>query len=271
MRDRSCSVQHMQKSQREMNIQLDSVLSDIAGKSGMLIMDAIVSGERDGIELAKLCDVGVKASAEEVAAALEDNWRREHLFDLRQALSRYRHLSAQMRETQTEIDRVLPQLMLSSRVLEGGADESIKMSRKDLKSPACTAAEQQLQLLFCQIFVVELTAVPGVSLQTVLTLLSEVGTDLSAFPSAAHFCSRLALALAPNVCVGGGKRMPGRGPHRCISSDSLFEWRQCHCVAVVPTRVRSIGPAACGSTRKERQGDRPPFGLGGLFHGDARS
>ena len=51
-----------------MNIHLDTVLSDISGMSGMRIIDAILSGERDGDELAKLCDVRVKASEQEVSA-----------------------------------------------------------------------------------------------------------------------------------------------------------------------------------------------------------
>ena len=79
MRDRGRYIQKMQKSLHEMNIHLDTVLSDISGMSGMRIIDAILSGERDGDKLAKLCDVRVKASEQEVSAALEGNWRCEHL------------------------------------------------------------------------------------------------------------------------------------------------------------------------------------------------
>ena len=210
-RDRARCVQRMQKSLHEMNLHLDTVLSDITGKSGMLIMDAILSGERDGEELAKLCDVRVKAEPAEVAAALQGNWRREHLIALRMALASYRHLSGQMDALQTEIDRMAQQLTASSCVVEGGGERK-EVSRKDLRSPARTVAEQQLQLMLWQIFGVDLTAVPGVGVQTALTLLSEVGTDFSKFEKAAQFCSWL--GVAPNVRVSGGKRLPGRGSHR---------------------------------------------------------
>ena len=48
IRDRSRAVQHMQKALGQMNVQLDNVLSDIMGKTGQLIVRAIVAGERDG-------------------------------------------------------------------------------------------------------------------------------------------------------------------------------------------------------------------------------
>ncbi len=211
MRDRSRSVQHMQKSLHEMNIHLDTVLSDISGKSGMRIIDAILGGERDGEELAKLCDVRVKASEEQVAAALVGNWRREHLFTLRHALQSYRHLSDQMRATRIEIDRMVELLAPAPEVVEDDGERK-KANRDDLKCPARTVVEQKLQLRLWDAFGVDLTAIPGVGVQTALSVLSEVGAEFSAFPSSAHFCSWL--ALAPNVRISGGKRLSGRGPHR---------------------------------------------------------
>ena len=53
IRDRSRTVQHMQKALGQMNVQMDNVLSDIMGKTGQLIVRAIVAGERDGAVLAK--------------------------------------------------------------------------------------------------------------------------------------------------------------------------------------------------------------------------
>ncbi len=211
MKDRGRCVQHLQKSLHEMNVHLDTVLSDICGMSGMRIMDAILDGERDGGELAKLCDVRVKASEEEVSAALVGNWRREHLSALRYALESYRHLSVQLRQIKVDIDRVVELLAPAPKVVK---DDGVrkKMHREDLKCPARTVAEQTLQLRMWDAFGVDLTAIPGVGVQTALTLLSEVGAEFSAFPSSAQFCCWL--ALAPNVRVSGGKRLSGRGPHR---------------------------------------------------------
>ena len=129
MHDRSRNFRRMQKSLLDMNVHLDMVLSDISGKTGMRIMDAILDGERDGDKLAKLCDVRVKASEKKVSAALQGNWRREHLFNLRHALESYRHLSGQMQLTQIEIDRTVRKLTLSSDVVDGGVDSNTKLTR----------------------------------------------------------------------------------------------------------------------------------------------
>ena len=61
--DRGRCVQHLQKALTEMNVQLDNVLSDIMGKTGQLIVRAIVAGERDGAVLAGFRDPRVKADA----------------------------------------------------------------------------------------------------------------------------------------------------------------------------------------------------------------
>ena len=63
--------------------------------------------------------------------------------------------------------------------------ERKKVHREDLKCPARTVAEQKLQLRMWEAFGVDLTAIPGVGVQTALTLLSEVGAEFSAFPSSA--------------------------------------------------------------------------------------
>ena len=76
--DRSLSVQHMQKALTQMNVQLDSVLSDIMGKTGQLIVRPIVAGERDGAVLARYRDGRCKADEATIAASLQGNWRDEH-------------------------------------------------------------------------------------------------------------------------------------------------------------------------------------------------
>ncbi len=73
--DQALCVQHMQKALQQMNVKLDSVLSDISGKSGMTIIEAVVAGERDARVLAKLCGRRVKRSESEIAATLLGNWR----------------------------------------------------------------------------------------------------------------------------------------------------------------------------------------------------
>ena len=68
-----------------MNVQLDSVISDIMGVTGQRILRAIVDGERDPQMLAAMRDRRTKSSASTIASSLEGTWREEHLFALKQA------------------------------------------------------------------------------------------------------------------------------------------------------------------------------------------
>jgi len=54
-------VQHMHKALTQMNLQIHHVISDITGLTGRAIVDAILAGQRDGAELAKLRDPRIKA------------------------------------------------------------------------------------------------------------------------------------------------------------------------------------------------------------------
>jgi transposase len=80
-------VQHMQKALEEMNVKLTEVVSDITGATGMAIIKAVLRGQRDPLELAKLRNDRCKRSQAEIARALYGSWRAEHLFALKQALA----------------------------------------------------------------------------------------------------------------------------------------------------------------------------------------
>jgi len=70
----------MQKALIQMNLHLHKVISDITGLTGMAIIRAIVSGERDPQVLAALKDPLFKSSTTEIAKALTGDYRPEHLF-----------------------------------------------------------------------------------------------------------------------------------------------------------------------------------------------
>ena len=83
-------IQHMQNALTQMNVKLQHVISDITGKTGMDIMEAIVGGERDPQKLARLRDRRIKADEATIARSLRGHWRDEHIFELTQALELYR-------------------------------------------------------------------------------------------------------------------------------------------------------------------------------------
>ena len=83
-------VQHMHKALTQMNIKLQHVISDITGRTGTEIVEAIVGGEREPRKLAKLRDPRIKADEKTIAESLRGHWKQEHIFELTQALELYR-------------------------------------------------------------------------------------------------------------------------------------------------------------------------------------
>ena len=187
IRDRSRAVQHMHKALTQMNVQLDNVLSDIMGKTGQLIVRAIVAGERDGAVLARFRHGRCKADAATIAESLRGNWREEHLFALEQALARHDMLQGQIEACEARIDAEL------------GARAQAETSP--------TARERALRERLRRMLGADLTAIPTVGVETALTIAAEIGADLSRFPSSAHFCSWL--GLAPGTRISGDKRLGG--------------------------------------------------------------
>ena len=191
VRDRARSVQHMQKALTQMNVQLDTVLSHLMGKTGQAIVRAIVAGERDAAVLARLRDRRVKADEATVARSLRGNWREEHLFALAQALERYDCLSGQIEQAEQRI-------LATMTVLAPEPEE-------DTAVP--TGRDAALVDALHAVMGVDLTAIPTIGVETALVLACEIGPDLSRFPTPEHFCSWL--TLAPGTRISGGKHLKG--------------------------------------------------------------
>ena len=94
----------MQKTLMEMNLQLHHVASDITGVTGMRIIRAIVSGERDPDILAAMRDVRCHSSTATIRAALIGNDRDEHVFTLSQSLELYDFYQQEMLECDRRLD-----------------------------------------------------------------------------------------------------------------------------------------------------------------------
>ena len=103
-------IQHMQKALEQMNVKLGHVISDLTGVTGLAIVDAILSGERDLRELAKLRDPRVRASEETIMKSLEGDYRLEHLTTLRYSLGLYRHYQEKIGELDKQMEAFMSQL-----------------------------------------------------------------------------------------------------------------------------------------------------------------
>jgi transposase len=204
LRSQGRHVQHMQKALTQMNIQLTNVLSDIVGESGQKILRAILAGERDAQVLGKLKNVRVRASVDEIAKSLQGNWRAEHLFELKQALGAFDFVGSQL----AECDREIEQQMLVLKAYDGDPAKGKKRGR------ARNAPKFDLRTQLFQMCGVDLTRIDGVDVTTALAVVSEVGSDLSKFPTVKHFTSWL--GLCPGTKISGGKVLSAK-TKRCVN------------------------------------------------------
>jgi transposase len=194
----SSHVQHMQKALDQMNLQLHHVIIDITGVTGMTIMEAIMTGERNPHTLAALRDGRIKATADTIAKSLVGDYRREHLFTLGQSLAAFRHYQELIGGCDREIAQLLETFESKMDPPEGSPLES-----QDGQNPTGSEPRFDLQSHLYRIFGVDLTRIPGINVLTTQTLLAEIGPDLSQFPSAPEFTSWL--GLCPDNRVSGGK------------------------------------------------------------------
>ena len=147
-------VQHMQKALDQMNLQLHHVLSNLAGVTGLRIVDSILAGERDPLVLAKLRDPRVRSSEATIAKALGGNYRDEHLFTLRQALESYRYYQRQIIDCDREIEKRFVSLPAKAAVSEPALAPSRRKRRGN-------EAHFDLQAHCYRVLGTDLTAVPG--------------------------------------------------------------------------------------------------------------
>jgi hypothetical protein len=194
-------VQHMQKALTQMNVQFHHVISDITGLTGLAILDAIVAGERDPAELAKLRDPRIKASEETIRKSLEGNWRAEHILALKQRLFLYRTYRDQINDCDKEIEQLVtafdPKVDPEHKPMPEDRKQKQRRRKKKGGSPDFDMRTEAYKL-----FGVDLTQIPWL-MTLVLMLFSEVGRDMSRWPTAAHFVSWL--GLCPDNDISGGK------------------------------------------------------------------
>lgn len=196
-------LQHMQKALDQMNLQIHHVISDLAGTTGLAIVDAILSGERDTHKLALLRDWRIKASEETIVKSLVGDYREEHLYVLRQSLDCYRKYQELIRDLDVQVKQRMGQL--PSRV--NPSAKPLGKERNPRKTPRRTEP-LDLRVELYRAFGVDLTQVPGINALTGQVLLTEVGTNLSRFSTAAAFSSWL--RLCPEPRISGGQVLSSR-------------------------------------------------------------
>lgn len=192
-------IQHMQKAMTQMNLQLHTVLSDIAGLSGMTIIRTIVAGERDPVTLARLAHPQVKSSHEAIAQALTGHYTEDHLFVLQQAVEMFDFFHSKIQECDEQLHRYVSRFE-SKTTPEALAKAPKRPHQKRRKNQFHFDLRTELHRLVG----VDLTRIDGIDTLTAFAVVSEIGFDVSAFPTEDQFIGWLG-SICPNNTKTGGK------------------------------------------------------------------
>lgn len=198
----------MQMYLRLLNLRLDVVVNDICGLTGLNIIRAICSGEKDSQVLASLRHGNCRKSEFEIAKALQSNGRKDYLFALQQELDTYDHLQNKIGQCDDKIAQMLDEIIDNDDNKKQHHIEQKSYKRVNKNTPK----NIDLNLKSYQILEgTDLLAIEGMSFSTVLALISEVGVDgIKKFPTSKHFTSWL--RLAPNNKISGGKILSSKVP-----------------------------------------------------------
>jgi transposase len=215
-------IQHLQKALELMNVKLTEVVSDVTSLTGLKIIRAILDGERDPRTLARLRNKHCKNSIDTFARALHGSWRDEQLLALRQALASWQHYQAQQRELEEVIAHHLRQMKKTTSLPP-------LPPKPRRRSRAANEPRFDVRTALYYVTGVDLTEVDGIAAVTALVVVSEIGLDMSRFPSVKHFCAWL--GLCPRLKKSGGRVLSsrtrkGKGPAAralCLAARSL--WR----------------------------------------------
>ncbi len=163
VREKVSHTQRLQKTLEEANVKLDSVISNVIGKSGRAMLEAMIAGESDPVRLARLAHPGIKASAATLAKALDGRVTAAHRFLLRLHLDLIDGIDAALAAIDKQVD--------------------------DNLEPFRTAIDQ-------------LVTVPGIGRLAAEGILAETGIDMGRFPTAGHFVSWAGLAPCNDISAG---------------------------------------------------------------------
>jgi len=202
-------IKKMQKAMRQMNIRLDIAISDVTGQSGKAIVRAIIEGKTDAKYLAGLANYKIQKSKEELERALTGIWKAEHVMELKHSFELYEFYHQKVAECDAAIEALLEKQIEDNERKDGEA--RAKMERTTRKKQNKNRPKMDIERLSFQLSGgVDLSQIDGVSGQTLLSIISEIGTEVDKFPTAKHFASWL--RLAPNNRKTGGKVMSSHTP-----------------------------------------------------------
>jgi transposase len=157
------------------NIKISSVATDVFGKSGMLMLEAMAAGDATPQAMADLAQGVLRKKIDALQGALDGRVGEHHRFLLRLQLDRLKAVGSDLRQLDAYIDAKLEPYRLAQQALE---------------------------------------QIPGIGAHTAAAILSEVGSDMTAFPSAGHFAAWVGVCPGNNESAGKKMRAGARKGNR---------------------------------------------------------
>jgi transposase len=185
---RGAEAQRLEKTLEDTGIKLSSVISDIMGATGRSMLEALCAGQREPKALAELARPNLKASREELTEALTGHFTDHHGYLVADHLEEYDHYTVKIRALDARIAALL----------------DTPEHRQDLKN---------------------LDTIPGIDILGAQIIISELGDEMSAFPTAGHLASWLGLVGGHNESAGikrKAKPADGNGALRRILGTAAF-------------------------------------------------
>src|SRR6266511_3145659 len=191
-RDRSRHVQRLEKLLEDALIKLSTVATDIIGKSGRAMLEALISGQRDPKVLAGLARGRMKAKHAALVQALTGRFDDHHAELARLLLDQYDALTAQIDRLTARIQELLAAIPAAQGVDADGTTGPDAGTGPDAAVLPAVA---------------RLDAVPGIGVKAAQVLLAELGLDMGIFPTPAHLVSWA--KLCPRTIQSGTKHRAG--------------------------------------------------------------
>ena len=156
----------LQKVLEDANIKVGSILTDVFGVTGTLIIHSLIEGERDANVLAQCARGSLVRKRAILSQSLQGNVSEHHRYMLACSMQVLDKTQAMVNHVDLRIEEKLQ------------------------------AYNKEMQLL---------QTIPGVGKQTALAIIAEIGTDMSVFPSAKHLCSWCGISPGNNESAGKNK------------------------------------------------------------------
>jgi transposase len=175
--DRGREVNRLYKVLEEAGLKLASVLSDVMGRSGRLMLDALLGGTTDPTVVADLARGRLRAKLPALRLALQAQFRPHHAFLVGQILAKIDFLEEQIATLSDEIDR---------------------------------------QVRPFEPVIARLVTIPGVQRRNAVTIIAETGGDMTRFATAGHLCSWAAMCPGHDESAGKRRSGKTRSGNRFL-------------------------------------------------------